>query len=694
MRKLSCIALILFILANASIVFAIPETNTIRRTQTVYSVLDWNGMVKETSLVNWLRLDVKGEIEVRDNPELTDIISLHPTARLVENSGLHTWKIDSDGREDIFYTGKTDRELPVDINIVTKLNGEAVDIADTVGKSGQLELSFEFINKLANDEIISWEIGGEITERKEIVYTPMTVMLQADIAADGYDTLDTTGAFEMTIGDSRKYMWTLLPRPTESVTFTITDDCLILPSISISIIPKAPVLPIPEIDTSMFELMGSVGDISELTEMMEDGVSLDVTEALENIENLEGMTDAMQSMFNEQMSDIDDMSMFFEELTESLTQIRSGADGLTSLAEAHRMVLQTIRDELSNNASGIDASAKALTDAKVTTADVAGNLFSIKYYLDDISSQLDDLEDMTDDEEILSVISDLDALITKSLTKIEVVKGDADKAERLIRILSDGGELDGVSIPAISETPEMIDMLDDSLGVLLTGGEIQGQEIPGLTTTIDGLKGIKDGAGILLDGGEFDGKTVPSLAEISNMITESTDGFDVFIKGGEVNGVTIPSQDELQEMIAEFKETLESTIPMQEKMDELSAEFMSALDKVGGPEALEETSEDAEEMLMGETAKYDRMKELADEYTSFVGNTPGAVSSVLFVLKLDNSVSSEMSDTNDNSIIPIEEPNPYKDISKARLYLLIIAIAIIISAIVINWYYKRRYIDK
>lgn len=694
MRKLSCVALIVFIMANISVAFAETGSTSICRTQTVYSVIDWSGSVRETSVVNWLRIDADGAIEVKDNPELKDITALHPTAKLVETDGSYKWKIDQEDRVDLFYMGKTDRELPVSITIETMLNGQIVDIADVLGEKGELSMSFEFTNQLAHEETISWTVGNEVTEKEETVYTPMTVILQADIVSDGYDKLDTSGAFEMTIGDSRKCMWTLLPRPTESVSFTITDDYLTLPSISISIIPKAPVLPIPEIDTTMLELMGTMGDTSELTQMMEDSSSLDITGALENIENLEGMTNAMQSMIDEQTTGVEDMSLFFEGLSESLTQIQTGAESLISLAEGHKMILQTIKDELANNSSGITASADALTDARSATADVASNLFSIKFYLEDISSQLDDLRDMTEDENMLTTISDLESMVSKSLTKVEVIKGDADDAERLISTLFDGGTLDGVSIPAISETPEMINMLDQSLSVLLTGGEIQGQEMPGLDTTIDGLQSISSGANILLEGGEFEGETVPSLSEISAMITESTDGLDVFVKGGEVNGVTIPSQEELQEMIGEFKATLELTAPMQEKMDELTAQFLTTVDKVGGVEALEEITEDAEELLMGETAKYDRMKELAMEYTTFVGNTPGAESSVLFVLKLDDPLLSDVANTNDNTINSINEPNPYRDISKARLYLLIIASAIILSAIVINWYYKKRYVDK
>ncbi|MEZ4812804.1 MAG: hypothetical protein R2883_04860 [Caldisericia bacterium] len=50
-----------------------------------------------------------------------------------------------------------------------------------------------------------------------------------------------------------------MPRPTDKVSFVITDDNLKLPNISISMMPTLPSIQIPEIDESLLEIMGSMG---------------------------------------------------------------------------------------------------------------------------------------------------------------------------------------------------------------------------------------------------------------------------------------------------------------------------------------------------------------------------------------------------------------------------------------------------
>ncbi len=696
MRKyigLTVAVLMLLILISPAFA-AMNNIKKVSRTQTVYSVLNWDGTVQNSSVVNWLRIDGDGELKIEDDPRLTEIVSLHPTAKFSEADGKSSWNIDVNGSTDLFYTGNTDLSLPVEIDIKFLLDGAQINSSEINGSSGELTFIFTFTNTLAHEEIISWTVGDKITEKLETIYTPMTIMVQADIPSDEYDELSASDAFQMTVGNNRKLMWTAFPKPTSIVEFSITDDNLKLPNLSISIIPKAPSFPIPEIDTALIEVMSSMGDTGELLDMMEDGNTLDMSSALENIGNLENMTLAIEGMVDSASSSVDGVSKLFDGYGQSLSQIRDGAKNLITLSENHKMILQMITDEMAKNSEGITASSEALVDANTATGKVSSNLFGIQFYLEDMQDSLKDLRKKTNDTEMLELISSLDTSVSKSLSKLEIVKGNADTATSLMKALSDGGTIDGIEIPALSETPEMMKMLDDTLSAIISGGEMEGQEIPGITTTIDGLKGISDGITMMLEGGEMEGNVLPAWNEIPKMITESTSNMDVFVNGGEINGITIPSQAELQEMINEFKVSLEQAEPLQEKMDEFSSKFRNAIDSAGGADKLAEATENTEEMLLGETAKFERMKELAKEYTSFVGNTPNAESSVLFVLKLVDSA-----ETDNGATKPIEssqndeDPNPYKDIEKARLYLLITAVIIIIVAIVVNWLYKRKHSD-
>ncbi len=685
------LSLVLFFFCVSSAVVFGEETYEGKRTQTIYSVLGWDGKIKNTSVVNWLRFN-EGNSKVQDNPELENIVVLHPTAKKVIDGDKLYWEIPQDSSSDLFYSGTTNKKLPIEFDIALELDGKQVDESEIIGKSGKLEISIKFTNTLPHEELIKWTAGSSAKESLETVYTPVTVIVQADIASDRYEELSFNDAFEMTIGNSRKLMWTVMPRPTDTVSFWIKDDHLRLPNISISMMPSLPSIQIPEIDESLLEVMGSMGDTDELLAMLESSSSLDMSESLDNIENLENMFSAIEDLTEDTSSSMDQVAELFSNYGDSFKQIAEGADGLVQLSEAHKMILEMIQDQLSANLAGIKASTEAITKASQATDKVASSLFGIQYYLEEMETSLKDLRKITKDDAQLEIILELDTSVSKSLSKLNTVKSSADTATELMKNLTSGGTIDGVEIPALSEMPEMMDVFDQTLSALISGGEVEGQDLPGLTTTIDGLEGISEGINLILNGGTIEGFEVPAWNTIPDQIADSMDVMNVFTEGGEINGVKIPSKNETLEMIESFKKTIEEAQPMQEKMEEFSKTLKDAIEKAGGSQKFSEVMDDTEEMFHIETAKLDKMREYEKEYTSFVGNTPGFESSVLFVVKLEDVDESIADSDSAEGVIPSEnDPNPYQELNKARLYLLIIGGIIILAAIVINWYYKRRY---
>ncbi|MEZ4812802.1 MAG: hypothetical protein R2883_04850 [Caldisericia bacterium] len=71
MRKYISIilSLVLFIFCISSTIVFGGEASEGKRTQTVYSVLGWDGQIKNTSVVNWLRVNTD-EKEIIDSPNL------------------------------------------------------------------------------------------------------------------------------------------------------------------------------------------------------------------------------------------------------------------------------------------------------------------------------------------------------------------------------------------------------------------------------------------------------------------------------------------------------------------------------------------------------------------------------------------------------------------------------------------------
>ncbi|HOO96636.1 MAG TPA: hypothetical protein PKV16_03640 [Caldisericia bacterium] len=684
---LSLLSLIL-VLQCVSFVFA-TESETIKRTQTVYSVIDWDGNLKETSVVNWIRYNGTGNINLSDNPDISEIVPLNTDTSYSKDGDDITWSFNSDGVYDLFYKGRTDVNLPIDVVIETYLNGEKTSIANANKQSGELEFSFTFTNKLPHEETIEWEVGGETKSKRTTVYTPLIVMLQADVAAADFDSIKADGAFEITIGSSKKLMWSVLPMPEETIKLVITSNKIRPPTFSISVIPNAPYVPIPDIDTGMLDLMAVFGDSDDLLEMMDSMDELDMSSALESVEMLSGLSDALSQNMTDAMAGFDGLSQMITEYGTSLSSILDGAKGLVELSEGHKMVLETIQQELQNNSGSFDSMTQAVIDANNLAKTISKNIFSISFYLDDALSLVGDLKRVISDTTQLEKLAEIESNIKKSSEKLELIKGDSDKASNLLSALTDGGTIDGKEIPGVSDMPEMMGLFDETLTALISGGSIQGVDMPGITTTIDGLKGIGDGISIMLNGGEFDGQVIPSWNELGTLLQDAKEGMSVFVEGGELDGITIPSPDELSDMIGEFRDSLEKTAPMQERLSELSEEISEAINNAGGVDAIGDATTEVEELFYLSKAEYNRMKELAKEYTSFVGDTPNSESNVMFVIKLQELSLVEQDDATakDKEV----DETPFKDLSKGRIYILIIASAIILLAIGINWWYKKRY---
>lgn len=131
--------------------------------ETVYSKLDGNGNVYQTTVSNHLK-NTEGENILKDLSDLMNIENVNGEQKLEKDGNTLMWEANG---EDIYYQGTTKKELPIECKVIYGLDGEEISREDIKGKTGKIKITLEFTNK----EQRTVNING----KQKIMYVPFTV---------------------------------------------------------------------------------------------------------------------------------------------------------------------------------------------------------------------------------------------------------------------------------------------------------------------------------------------------------------------------------------------------------------------------------------------------------------------------------------------------------------------------------------
>ena len=121
-------------------VFSPNSTSQKDKSETVYAVLDAEGNKEKVVVNEWLT-NKNGAKEISDTSDLKDIKNTSGNQKFTKDGDKVTWKADG---SDIEYQGTTGKQLPVDVAVSYYLNGEQVSAKDIAGKSGDVEIHFDY----------------------------------------------------------------------------------------------------------------------------------------------------------------------------------------------------------------------------------------------------------------------------------------------------------------------------------------------------------------------------------------------------------------------------------------------------------------------------------------------------------------------------------------------------------------------
>ena len=134
------------VVLGAGTVMAAASTgdNGLQKEETVYVNTTAGGEVTDVTVSDWLKNSGdSSNSEVKDASDLQDIKNVKGDETFTQNGNDLTWSTDG---KDIYYQGKTEKNLPVSVGIKYYMDGTEVSPEALAGKTGHLKMEVTYAN--------------------------------------------------------------------------------------------------------------------------------------------------------------------------------------------------------------------------------------------------------------------------------------------------------------------------------------------------------------------------------------------------------------------------------------------------------------------------------------------------------------------------------------------------------------------
>lgn len=168
----------------------VDEEKQLFKEEAVYVYADASGKVNHITVTDWLK-NAGIQTALKDVSELLDITNVKGEETFTSGSNHElTWQTN---HADIYYQGTTDKEVPIKVNIVYRLDGTVMTPEQLKGKSGKLEMQVSYENNAK--EMI--KVNGE----KEEIYTPFVMATAAIFSGEHFSNVTVENGKLVSDGD-------------------------------------------------------------------------------------------------------------------------------------------------------------------------------------------------------------------------------------------------------------------------------------------------------------------------------------------------------------------------------------------------------------------------------------------------------------------------------------------------------------
>lgn len=398
-------------LATTMAVAPLGNVAAMSQDETVYVNLGSAGEAQSISVTEHLINDLK-ENELWDETVLEDIENLNGYETFAVDGSKVTWQANN---KDIYYRGKTTKELPVEMEIRYTLNGEEKPVEEIIGKSGQVEIELKYINH----------------SKVQDLYTPFVVAVATTLDESKVEDLQVTNG--KIVSNGRKIAVTAVAAPglyeslgieelkdVDKVKISFETEKLELNEIYSIVTPKLLDADSLKTFTQLDELYGSMNTLSNSSKQLVKGAS-ELKRGTQELKS--GIASAKQKLQSMNIS-IDNVTM---------ANIKAAAsNAATNEVEAQRAaVAARVKEQIENNV--VLMNALELQAAKMCS-EAAGGMDCPMENITEVRDQLVQKMEATMTESSLTMLKQT-ATQTAAATAEKVASQVADTVQKKVTAL-------------------------------------------------------------------------------------------------------------------------------------------------------------------------------------------------------------------------------------------------------------------
>lgn len=471
----------------------IPSTTlALSKTETIYTNLDGNGNITKSIVNNHLKIDSKETIE--DQTILSDIMNINGDEKFTLNNNNLVW--DALG-EDIFYSGVTDKKLPIDIGITYYLDGEKTEYKDIIGKKGHIDIEYKFINNVYNSY--------------NNLYTPFVVTLGSvfnnkdvsNISVSNGKVVDT-GTKSVIVGMASPGLYDNLLveefKGFDCIKISYDTKKFKYNDIYVVSTPKV-------IEDNDFEIFDKLDSISYKTKLLKDGVN-ELEDGAKQLEDGASRVSSGATTINDKLNDV-------------ILSIGKLEDGFNLMNGYLEMIIEKVNEiNVLINDKDISGSLANLNSLKNGNNTAINNLNDVNMGLSEVYNnyKLGSFDDIDSMKLYFSSIGIDDATINDLVTCKKTYEGNLS----LINLLSLNNTAIDTTINDMNDimgTVNSISELSSNLSKILYIG----------TNVSNGLDELKSGVSLLYDGSS---ELKDGTLELYNGTKELRSGIDTLNNDG------------------------------------------------------------------------------------------------------------------------------------------------------------------
>ena len=235
------------------------------KAETVYVTLDHYGSIEEKVIVNRIHggKDSSAALVADYGNYMTIKNMVSADKPLVDDNRL-LWSSSLVSDEAFYYEGILQKDLPVDLDIEYRLDGEEITAEELAGKDGRLEIIIRAENRLRYEGPVSYQdyYGDQVTV-DDVNYVPFLVQGALDLDLERYSNIESGDGTEIVIGSKASVNFIIFPYPEDEIIISMDGRKIELETISFVIEPR--LMPLPEIDIEE-DLLKILNGFKELSE--------------------------------------------------------------------------------------------------------------------------------------------------------------------------------------------------------------------------------------------------------------------------------------------------------------------------------------------------------------------------------------------------------------------------------------------